>query len=170
MIRPLRVILPLMLLIGCESTGNLLYETEASDPLDGWEGSLSEVGINTELDWGPKQHRLLTDYRELLELRTYLEDENKRLQAVNQNLKNQLDNELASLDEERGVRAQAEAETERLRKAIRERDAKILSLSIEKAKLEQDRLRSQIAELDEILQVVENNAVEASAPAPGRQP
>ncbi|MFK7740442.1 MAG: hypothetical protein AB8H80_08960 [Planctomycetota bacterium] len=153
----------------CETAGNLLFEPKADDPLDGFEGSLSEVGINTEMDWGPKQSLLLSEYKTLLEIRSHLEEENKRLQAENQNLQNQLDGELASLEKERGNRAQSEAETTRLQKALRERDAKILSLSIDKAKLEQDRLRSQIAELDQAMQEMGPMATEAAA-SPGRRP
>lgn len=167
------LLLPALLCLGgCETAGELLYEPAASDPLDGFEGSLPQAGINTEMDWGPKQSLLLSAHKTLREEKARLEQENKRLMAENQNLQHQLDGELASLESERGARAQSEAETETLRKALRERDAKILSLSIEKAKLEQDRLRSQIAELDQAMQQLPPPAAEASTtPAsPGRRP
>lgn len=138
-----------MLFASCETATNLMFEPEPNDPLDGYEGSLAQAGINTDMDWGPKQNLLLSKYQTLLEENAQLKKDNEELLAQNQNLQSQLGNEQSSLEQEKGMRAQSEAETDLLRQRIRDRDAKILSLSIEKAKLEQERLRHQIAALND---------------------
>jgi hypothetical protein len=122
----------LLLPIGCSTATDLLYEPAATDPLDGYKGSLANGGVNTEMDWGPKQNLLLSQFKTL---------------AENQNLKAQLANDSSALQKERALRAQAEAETELLRQRRRELEARILSLSIEKAKLEQQNLLGKIEAL-----------------------
>ena len=51
-------LLPLVFLVSCETATNLVFEPEPTDPLDGYEGSLAQAGINTDMDWGPKQSLL----------------------------------------------------------------------------------------------------------------
>jgi hypothetical protein len=43
-------LLSCLLLAGCQSASELIYEPKASDPLDGYSGSLAQAGINTEMD------------------------------------------------------------------------------------------------------------------------
>lgn len=138
-----------LLFASCETATNLMFEPEPNDPLDGYEGSLAQAGINTDMDWGPKQELLLSRYKTLLEDNAQLKKDNEELLSQNQNLQSQLSSEQSSLEQEKGMRAQSEAETDLLRQRIRDRDAKILSLSIEKAKLEQERLQHQIAALND---------------------
>ncbi len=85
-----------------------------------------------------------------------------------QNLKNQLGNEGSALQKEKALRAQAEAETEQLRQRRRDLEARILSLSIEKAKLEQQNLLAKIDALQQTLDQSPTEAVEAAA-APGKR-
>ena len=147
---------------GCTSTGNLLYEPAPTDPLDGYKGILSQAGTNTEMDWGPKQEYLLTEFRTLKNAHAELERRCEDLRAENGNLKNQLGSEASKLQREQSLRVQAEKETDLLRQRRRDLEARILSLSIEKAKLEQQNLKAKIdalsATLDQAVQPAEATA------------
>lgn len=161
--------LALLLLCGCRSPSDLIFEPKATDPLDGYEGSLAEAGINTEMDWGPKQNLLLSEFRTLKETHARLEKRLEQLMAENQNLKNQLGSEGSALQKEKALRAQAEAETEQLRQKRRELEARILSLSIEKAKLEQQNLLAKIDALQQSMDQAHTETVEAAATPPGNR-
>jgi septal ring factor EnvC (AmiA/AmiB activator) len=156
----------LLALPACRTATNLLYEPAADDPLDGYKGSLASAGINTEMDWGPKQSLLLSEFKTLKEAHVQLEKRVEELRAENQNLKSQLGNESGSLQREKALRAQSEAETELLRQRRRELEARILSLSLEKAKLEQQSLLAKIDALQQSLAQEETQPVEAAAPPP----
>ncbi len=158
--------LALLLAAGCQSATDLLYEPAATDPLDGYKGSLAEAGINTEMDWGPKQSLLLSEFKTLKEAHTQLLRRTDQLVAENQNLKTQLGSEGASLQKEKALRAQAESETESLRQRRRELEARILGLSIEKAKLEQAHLQAKIETLRQTLEQTPQAPVDAAAPPP----
>lgn len=160
------IVVPLLAFASCETAGNLILGPEATDPLDGYEGSLAQAGINTDMDWGPKQSLLLSKYKTLLEQNSQLKKDYEEVLATNQNLQSQLNGEQSALTSEKGLRAQAEAETERLRVTNRNHEAKILSLSIEKAKLEQDALRRQIASLEESITAAQTGVTEATAKPP----
>lgn len=160
------IAVPLFAFASCETATNLVLGPEPTDPLDGYEGSLSQAGINTDMDWGPKQSLLLSKYKTLLEQHSQLKKDHEELIATNQNLQSQLNGEQSALELEKGMRAQAEAETERLRQTNRNHEAKILSLSIEKAKLEQESLRRQIAALEETITAASPAATEATATPP----
>jgi len=162
----LLLLLPALALCGCEAVPNLIYEPEVTDPLDGYQGSLAQAGINTEMDWGPKQNLLLSRYKTLLEEHTNLKRQHEELLAENQNLQSQLNGESSALQKQRVLREQAEAETEMLRQRRRDLEARILSLSIENAKLEQSNLLSKIGELEASLQQPVNDPAEASAQPP----
>ena len=157
---------PLFALCSCEAVPNLIYEPEVADPLDGYRGSLSQAGINTEMDWGPKQNLLLSRYKTLLEEHSNLEKQHEQLLAENQNLQSQLNGESSALQREKALRAQAESETELLRQRRRDLEARILSLSIEKAKLEQANLLGKIHELETSMDQGAGAPAEASARPP----
>tara|TARA_R110002072_G_scaffold174303_5_gene329512 strand:+ start:9647 stop:10147 length:501 start_codon:yes stop_codon:yes gene_type:complete len=159
------IAVPLLTFASCETATNLVLGPEPADPLDGYEGSLAQAGINTDMDWGPKQSLLLSNYKTLLEQHSQLKKDYEELIATNQNLQSQLGGEQSALSLEKGMRAQAEAETNRLRQTNRNHEAKILSLSIEKAKLEQESLRRQIAALEETI-TASGSTAEATATPP----
>ena len=159
------ITIPLLAFASCETATNLVLGPEATDSLDGYEGSLAQAGINTDMDWGPKQSLLLSKYKTLLEQNSQQKRDHEELIATNQNLQSQLSGEQSSLSLERGLRAQAEAETNRLRQTNRNHEAKILSLSIEKAKLEQESLRRQITALEATITAA-GNVTEATATPP----
>jgi len=151
---------------GCRSAANLFIEPSPTDPLDGYKGVLAEAGNRTEMDWGPKQELLLDKFTALTESKKKLEKRCGELEAENQNLQAQLGDEGKRLTKEKTLRAQAEAETEQLRERRRELEARILSLSIEKAKLEQAALHGKIQQLSASLESLNATAVEAASPPP----
>lgn len=153
-----------LLFTGCQAASDMMFEPEPNDPLDGYEGSLAQAGINTDMDWGPGQNLLLSKYQSAQSEIAQLQKDNEELLATNQNLQAKLTAEQASLGEEKKERAQADADIELLRGRVRERDAKILSLQIEKAKLEQDRLQRQITAINERLRASATNPATASEP------
>ena len=160
------VLLPAMTLGSCRSAARLLVEPSPTDPLDGYEGILPRSGIQTELDYGPKQELLLSKFTALTETNTKLVERCRELEEKNNSLLSQLGKEGSELAKERALRAQAEAETEQLRQRRRDLEARILSLSIEKAKLEQATLASRIQALSASLEEINSSAMEAAAPPP----
>jgi chromosome segregation ATPase len=155
-------------LCACQNAAELLYEPKPEDPLDGYEGSLAQAGINTEMDWGPKQNLLLSEFKTLKEEHARLQKRLDQILAENQNLKAQVKGESDSLQKEKTLRTQAEAETELLRQRRRDLEARILSLSIEKAKLEQQGLYAKIELLKQTLDQAAPDSIEAAATPPGR--
>jgi hypothetical protein len=151
---------------GCRAASGLLFEPAPTDPLDGYKGSLAEAGINTEMDWGPKQNHLLSEFKTLKEAHTKLERRVEQLLAENQNLTARLSGEAESLQQEKALRAQAEAEAELLRQKRRHLETRILALSIEKAKLEQADLKGRIDSLTASIEQAAAVTTEAAAPAP----
>jgi len=159
----------LAMLAGCRAASGLLFEPKATDPLDGYKGSYAEAGVNTEMDWGPKENLLLSEFKTLKEAHSKLEHRVEQLVAENQNLTSRLGNEGTALQKEKALRAQAEAETEQLRQRRRELESRILGLSIEKAKLEQAGLKAKIDALSATLeQASANNPEPPAAPARSR--
>jgi hypothetical protein len=150
-------------LASCAGAHEMLFGPTNDDPMDGYKGSLSEAGVNTEMDWGPKQVGLLSEYKVLKEDHARLKQRLDQLQGEGQGTKAQLASASDDLDKERTLRNQAEAEAEMLRTRRRELEARVLSLSIEKAKLEQTALLTKIAEMQRAMD-------DASATAPADAP
>ncbi|MGE3173697.1 MAG: hypothetical protein AB7O97_13820 [Planctomycetota bacterium] len=164
-------LLPLLLLLAlpfpaCKAP-DLLYEPKPDDPLDGYQGHLAEAGVNTAMDWGPKQEYLLSGYKALREEHATLQKRFDELLSENQNLKLRLNGEGDALQKERTLRAQAEAELQTQQQKRRELEAQLLSLGIEKQKLEQTALLARIADLQRSL---EEFAPPADAAAPPGAP
>lgn len=153
--------LGLLLAAACTPPAALM-QPRPDDPLDGYKGSLSESGVNTEIDLGPKQKDLLTGYKELAAAKAKLETENAQLLAEKKSLEQRLSGESDSFGKEKAARAQAEAEVQQLQQQRRELEAQILALGIEKAKLEQSALLGKIAELQRRLE----DFGPAASPAP----
>ena len=149
----------------CTSQSGGLLEPKATDPLDGYKGSYAEAGVNTEVDWGPKQNLLLTEYTSLKDAHHKLQRRVEQLVAENANLTTRIGNEATSLEREKSLRAQAEAETELLRNRRRELEARILNLSIEKARLEQAELKARIDALNAAAAAAEGAEAAQSPPA-----
>jgi hypothetical protein len=147
----------------CTAVHDLFSAPKPEDPLDGYKGSLAEAGVNTEMDWGPGQKTLLADFKALHEEHAKLKKRFEQIQGESQTARAQLAGESETLDKEKKLRIQAEAEAEMLRTKRRELEARILSLSIEKAQLEQNALKARILELTRSME-------EAPAPAEAAAP
>jgi hypothetical protein len=161
----IRATLAALLLLPSCTAPDLLYEPRPDDPLDGYKGSLAEAGVNTEMDWGPKQEYLLSGYKALRDENALLQKRFDDLLAANKNLEAKVAGESEALQREKTQRVQVEAEAESLRQTRRELEARILSLGIEKAKLEQQALLGRIAELQRSLEAID--AAEPAAPTGG---
>jgi len=123
---------------------DIVYEPRPDDVIDGRRSAL-EAGVNTEMDYGPKQSLLLKSYQEAQSSVSRLQKELDELRRGKQATETRLADESALFAKEKALRVQAEAEAESLRGKRRELEARILSLGIEKAKLEQSALQSRIA-------------------------
>jgi hypothetical protein len=134
---------------GCETANELLFEPPITDPNDGLEGNLAQAGMSTEMDWGEGQGTLLSEYQKLNQSYARLQKQSEELRAQNQNLLSQLTSVQAELEDEKGLRTQAESQLAMKSQDVRQREAKILTLSIEKAKLEQERLQHKINALND---------------------
>jgi chromosome segregation ATPase len=165
--RPGRSTAPLLLLpllFACSATDSLMYQPRPQDPLDGYEGSLAQAGVNSELDWGPKQDLLLSEFKTLREEHAKLQKRLDQSLGEGRNLQARLAAETESLSKEKALRVQAEAEVELLRGKRRELEARVLGLSIEKARLEQTSLQARIAELQRSIEEATQAPAEAAAP------
>ena len=120
------------------------------------------------MDWGPGQNLLLSEHQAVKNENAQLKKDKEELYAENQNLQNMLKQEKESRSEELAERVQVDAEVERLRQQLREREAKVLGLQIAKAKLEQDRLRHQITAIDDAMNAL--SQPQQPAGQPPRQP
>lgn len=158
-----------VLLAGCNATPGLLQEPKPTDPNDGYEGILPKAGIDTTMDWGPKQTYLLRDFEDLRKNFAKLQTSYDDLNVEKQNLLTQLANGNTAFEREKAQRLQAEAEVALLRDRRRELEARILSLSIEKAQLEQSTLLAKIEALQATIDAGAGGAVEASANGLGRR-
>ena len=146
---------------------DLVYEPRPDDMIDGRQSALS-AGVNTEMDWGPKQGLLLQEYKKVMNRTAALEREVDRLKGENQTLSLRCSNESEAVAKERSLRVQAEAETASLRGKHRDLESKFLSLNIEKSKLEQQALLAKIALLQKDIEQLTTLPTEAAAPPAGK--
>lgn len=161
----IRALLPFALLLclcGCKSAGDLLYQPKPEDPNDGYN-SLPQAGVNTVMDWGPDQGTLLKEFTDLKREKAGSQKLLDDKIAENLTLQGQLGAEREARQKEQGLRLQADALVDSLQKRSRELEATILSLRIEKAKLEQTNLLAEIAKLQRNLEDV-GTATEATGP------
>lgn len=128
-----------LLLGACSFASELWTEPEPED-LMGESLYLQEAGTNVEIDLGPGAETLLTQYQTVKEENIKLHQSLSALQAEREGLEASLEETRNEVKAERNLRAQADAESGALRKSRRELEAKILSLSIARAKLEQENL------------------------------
>ncbi|MCA8951830.1 MAG: hypothetical protein KDE27_20135 [Planctomycetes bacterium] len=154
-----------VLLTGCTALHNP-FEPAPTDPNDGYEGSLAQAGVNTEMDWGPKQELLLSEYKTLREEHQQIQRRLETVLAENQNLKTRLNDEQEAHGQEQALRAQIEAQLDLRNQKLGEQEATILSLRIEKAKAEQAALLAQMDVLRATMDQLTPANVEASAVPP----
>lgn len=140
-----------VLLGSCSSTGTEWAEPEPEE-LMGEGGWLEQAGANITMDLGPGQKTLLSEYSTLREEYIALKQSLSSMEAEREGLEASLEDLRNELKEERNLRAQADAESDSHRKSVRELEAKILSLSIKMAKLEQENLTLKIDKVTQNLE------------------
>lgn len=159
------LLLVLFALGGCKSVEGLLLEPKPDDPVDGMNG-LERAGPSVNMDWGPGQANLLTEHIALKEQVKKLQDQVADLTRQNQIQAGQLGSETKTRENEQHLRQQSEAYTQTLQRRIRELESKVIMTMLEKTKLEQTILVSDIAKMQRRMEDVSMPA-EAAAPAPG---
>jgi hypothetical protein len=135
-------------LCGCGWVRESLTRPEPEPAVDASHGYLAKGGVQAELDLGPDQKLLLAEFSNVQTAKINLETRLAELEGDNESLRAQLKQAEAARAAEQGQRTTAEAELQRLRGLIRERDAKVLGLSIEKAKQQQELLLFRISALE----------------------
>jgi hypothetical protein len=158
-------VLSLALLGACSFLTEKLTTPEKEQPVATKESYLSSSGVRTELELGPDQKTLMADYVALQRAKLSLETRAEELESQLQSVRAQLVRaEELHLQEQRH-HAAADAENDRLQKLLRDRETKILSLHVERNKLQQELLRMRIAALQSQIDEAERHAAQAAAPA-----
>lgn len=150
------------LLAACTGAPGTSREPKPTDPNDGYAGILPKAGIDTTMDWGPKQSYLLRDFADLKDNHAKLQRSYDDLVAEKKQLQDRIASGDTAFEREKAQRLQAEAEVALLRDRRRELEARILSLGIEKAQLEQSTLLAKIEALQASIDSGSARAVEAN--------
>ncbi len=162
----------LFLLPSCSFLQKKLTEVEKEPPVPKEQQYLAKGGVSNELDLGPDQKFLLDEFTQLKSQKVALESQVNELRVSGEGLRVQLKQAEDERDKERRLRAGADAEVERLRKTIHEREAKVLSLSMERARLNREILLRRSSSLERQIAATDAAAnaaaAEASAPAGGK--
>jgi hypothetical protein len=154
------------LLASCSAMHDQMTQPAEEPPLQPEDSYLQRGGVSNQLDLGPDQRLLLDEFTALKAAKINLETRMSEIEAANESLRASLRQTEEERDKERRLRAGAEAEVERLSATLHEREAKLLNLSIEKAKLNQDNLLLRIASLQRQLDEIEASA---APPAEGQR-
>ncbi len=113
---------------------------------------LERGGSSIEIDWGEGQPTLLNRLSALQEENSELKQRLASAQANRERLDASLEETRKQIDTERNLRSQADADSDSLRGSRRELEAKILSLSVAMARLEQENLLLHIDRVTENLE------------------
>lgn len=155
-----------VLLSGCSAITDLLSSPgreDATDPSAHYLGG----GPNTEVELGADEETMLESFHGLTRVKIQLDAQIKELEAYGESQTAKLNRTQQDLDRERRLRVSSEAESERLAQQMRDLQAKVLSMNVERARLEQDLLLLRISSVQRQLAELEGNAAEAAGPAPG---
>ena len=156
--------MPLALLGGCSFLTEKLTTPEQEKPVQTRDSYLASAGVRTELELGPDQRTLMEDYVALQRAKTSLEVRAEELDAQLTSVRSSLARTEELYAQEQRHRAIADENNDRLQKQLRDRETKILSLHIERNKLQQELLRLRIATLQSQLDDAEKQALQAAAP------
>ena len=156
-------------LAGCRLPDVLSTQPSEDDDIDGLTDMYATAGTSTQMDYGPGQQSLLDTVIELQAANRELERKVKELHEENSTLNAGLAGEGDLLQRERAQHAQTRAALQSIETERRSLQAQILSLSIEKAKLQQEALLGKIANLDRTLEELTPSAVVATSAPGGRR-
>lgn len=143
-----------------------LTRPDEEPPLDADESLMATGGPQTTIDLGEGGEQLLTRYQKVNAERTRLDQELSAMTAERDALQQSLSNERDRLERESNQRAGAESQREAMRTQLVDYQAKILALSLERAKLEQEVLRLKIVAVER--QISELDGAQASPASSGR--
>ena len=153
-------------LCGCGTVDAIM--TGEEDPVAAEESYLATGGPQSRLDLGPDQKLLLEDFVALRKRKLELEKRIKELETANEGLRVSLERAERERDEASRQRAGEMAELERTRQILHDREARILTLALERTKLEQEVLKLRIAMMERLLEDLDRvQASAAAAPAGG---
>ena len=157
-----------VLLSSCSLLKRELTKPTAEAPLSREQQYLSKGSVSTELDLGPDQKLLLDEFTTLKSQKIALEGQVHELRVANEGLRASLKQAEEERDRTRRASAVADAESERVRKVLHEREAKILSLSMEKARLHQENLLLRIGDIEKQIEDVRAAQAAEAAAEPGK--
>lgn len=156
-------------LASCSFLKETLLKPNMEPDVDPRDTHLAGYGAQNQIDLGPDTRSLLESFtrlkREYFELKSKMEQvetHNDRLRSLLQGTEKNLSAEMAN-------RAVAEAETERLKKQIRKRDAEFLGLSIKKARRDHEYYALKVATLKDQLDALNTPQYEPTSPPSGRE-
>lgn len=153
----------LLALPACSLLPKQMTEPAKVQPVEPKNAYLNQGGVATELDLGPGTKTLLEDYVEQQRLKIELEAKLTEANALVESLRASLRTAEEERDRERRTRSSSEAEAERYGKLLRDRESKILSLQIERARLQQELLHQKIARLQSELDLLQRPVAPVSA-------
>ena len=154
----------LLVLPSCSFLKEHLTKPSSETPPQKEQQYLSKGSVANELDLGPDQKFLLDEFTQVKQQKIVLETQVSELRATNEGLRASLKQAEEERDKMRRMGAGSEAESERLKKTLHEREAKILAISMEKARLQKELLAMKIAALEKQLEDAKSSrASEASA-------
>ena len=154
------------LLSGCSMITDLLSSPgreKATDP----SSTYLRGGPNTEIEMGSDEETMLESFHGLTKVKIQLDARIKELESYGEAQTAKLNRTQQDLDQERRLRISSEAESNRLAQQMRDLQAKVLSMNVERARLEQDLLLQRISSVRRQLAELEANAAEATNPTPG---
>jgi chromosome segregation ATPase len=163
-------LLALLPLAACQHLAEELAGPGKEQPVAAKDSYLQTGGVRTELDLGKNHTLLLQDFTEARAAKVQLEARVKELETEIESVRASLRRAEEERDRERLTRSGAEAIVERQQRLLHERDSKILSLGIERARLQQEVLRLKIAALQTQIDAFGKAAVDpAAAPVGGEK-
>jgi chromosome segregation ATPase len=147
---------------GCQAFTDRMTTPAPEPPVETKDGHLTtHGGVATDLARGPDQQSLYATYVQLQDVARRLETEVSSLKAELAGVRASRDRAEEELDKERRLRTGAEADGERHIRLLREREAKVLALTTERVRSQQEILRLKIAALQQQIDAID--AAEAAA-------
>ncbi len=157
-----------LLFSSCSAITKLLSDPGREPELNSEGSYLTKSGNSNQIELGPDQTNLLEAFKTVKEQNAELKSKVSHLEDLNNNLRSRLGGTEASLKSLRGNHAVANDSMERLRNDLRDREAKILSLSLSNARLEQEELKLRIASLTSQIEGMDRGRNHAATPLPSR--
>lgn len=166
---PLLGLLSLASLASCSFLRETLLKPNLEPDVDPKNTHLAQgYGAQNQIDLGPDARSLLESFTRLKSEYFELKSKMEQVEAHNERLRVLLQGTEKNLSAEMASRAVAEAETERIKKKIRKRDAEFLGLSIKKARRDHEYYALKVATLKDQLDALNTPQYEPTSPPSGR--